>query len=1184
MPTAADIRFAQAAVKAGYLSKEKAQELLQAQKQAEDRPGTKTDFRQVALNAKALSPEQVKALEEALGLGAQPKVKQFGPYLIERKLGQGGMGAVYLATDTRSNTPVAIKVLTGPAATDPEYLVRFQREAAVASGLKHPNIVACFGASVEGKIHYMALEYVDGGDLMGLIREAPLPEPQAQALAAQLADALVAVHAAGIVHRDIKPHNILMTKDGTPKLADLGLAKAEMDHSITQSGIVLGTPHYMSPEQAEGHVKEIDIRSDLYAFGATLYHIVCGKPPFEGPSAMVVLSKHVEEQIPSPKEAVPALSDGLCQIIEKLMAKRKEDRYQTPAELLQDLRLVQQGQPPVSARLAEGASTVRRQALLKAVEARKEAKRHHTKPEAATVAQKKKAPVLIAAGVAAVVLLGVVAVWFSLSPKGGGPGSTGTPGNAGILPASASAAGAAKAQPPSAAKKVPDDSGTTSGKIPDDSGTTNQERPLVVPSSDGSGKAKEALAYVEQYAKEHAEDFREIVSRYEAIQRSAEGTAEGFKAQDEARSWRTKWDEAAKAEFEKRQQAAEAQVQAGRIEEAGKLWNEFPDALATETFKKRVEEQKQRLAEMAKSLADQLSSQAEPLLAKEPETLTEAEIKALMGFQDRAKAPPAGLEESQKEILASLLEKLEACLEAWRNVQAAKAAKAFDDFWDKFSKLVKDRKFGEAEALIAANPSLVAEGAAHPALAGSGEAKEPAEAGTTNKLKEDVRLLKDLFSRAEANLGQLIGKTIRVKGIGVGVTAVRGGTLTVRDIEGGEVSVGPEELEPEELLKLGLASADDPKAASCQEFLFQFFFGRPGKAKAALAKAKAQGVELAFYEERLAELDQGQAKARAEREAAALVSQIESAMKAEKVETAESKLEKLEKEFGQTQAAKANLARLREQLTEAQSRAAAKRNLVFIPAGKFLYGEGANPQEIDLPAFYIGKYEVSNAEWNEFSAWVKKEVEKAEKGDPHRYCYPGYLPDGKELSEAQLKALENMTPEKRRAAVAELGLRGGERAGKSHENQKGGGDFDKANHPVMGVDWYNAWAYCRWRGGRLPTEQEWEKAASWDPKLKRKRAYPWGDRFVARCCNFAGIEDGFAGTCPVNEFPKGVSAYGCHNMAGNVWELCSSWSDKSAQSRVYRGGSWLNEPGESRNGHVDSTRHALGFRLAKSAP
>jgi formylglycine-generating enzyme required for sulfatase activity len=153
-----------------------------------------------------------------------------------------------------------------------------------------------------------------------------------------------------------------------------------------------------------------------------------------------------------------------------------------------------------------------------------------------------------------------------------------------------------------------------------------------------------------------------------------------------------------------------------------------------------------------------------------------------------------------------------------------------------------------------------------------------------------------------------------------------------------------------------------------------------------------------------------------------------------------------------------------------------------------------------------------------------------------------------------LKALEKMTPEKRRAAIEKMGLSGGEPAGKSHENGLRG----QPNHPVASVEWYDAWAYCRWRGGRLPTEQEWEKAASWDPKLKRKRAYPWGDVFVPKFCNSNSPEDGFphGQTCPVNEFPKGVSAYGCHNMAGNADEWCDSWSGAVGSNfRVKRGGS-----------------------------
>jgi serine/threonine-protein kinase len=683
MPHQFDIRFAQAAVKAGILSREQAQELLQAQKTAEDAAGTRLELKDIAVNRKALTPEQVKSLEEGLGLGAQPKIKQFGPYLVQKKIGQGGMGAVFLATDTRVNVPVALKVLSSALGNNPDYLKRFQREAAVASAIKHPNVVACYGIGQEQNIHYMALEYVDGGDVMGIIKQCPVPEARGLGIARQVAEALGAAHAAGIVHRDIKPPNILLMKDGTAKLGDLGLAKAEEDHSVTQTGIAIGTPHYMSPEQANGE-KDLDIRGDIYSFGATLYHIVCGKPPFEGAKAVVVLSKHVHEQIPSPKESVPELSDGICHIIEKCMAKAREDRYQTPGELLEDIRRVQQGQPPATEALALGTSTVRQRALAKTVADRKERRKAGGAPG------RRRLPVPVMIGVAAV-LLGAVGVWLVRGPAAvrKEPAEAGTTNQAGSARFSVSSSSV-----------KPDKSGTTSGESGPESGP-------VVPPSGGSGQGKEALAYVEQYAKEHPEDFREIIARYEAIQQSAKGTTEGFKAQDEAKSWQAKWEEAAKAEFEKRQQTAEAHIQAGRFEEADGLWKGFPEHLATETFRKRVEEEKGKLAELTKSLADQLSAQAEPLLAKEPETLTEAEIKALTGIRDRSKVPPAGLEERQREILSSLLGKVEACLEAYRAAKAAESAKQFDAFWDKFSKLVKDRKFEEAEVLLAAHSRFV---------------------------------------------------------------------------------------------------------------------------------------------------------------------------------------------------------------------------------------------------------------------------------------------------------------------------------------------------------------------------------------------------------------------------------------------------------------------------------------------
>ncbi|MBI2192472.1 MAG: SUMF1/EgtB/PvdO family nonheme iron enzyme [Planctomycetes bacterium] len=190
------------------------------------------------------------------------------------------------------------------------------------------------------------------------------------------------------------------------------------------------------------------------------------------------------------------------------------------------------------------------------------------------------------------------------------------------------------------------------------------------------------------------------------------------------------------------------------------------------------------------------------------------------------------------------------------------------------------------------------------------------------------------------------------------------------------------------------------------------------------------------------------------------------------------------------------------------------------------------------------------------------------------------------MGEKQLVELQKLPVEKRLSAVQKMELLGGEPDGQDHGKRFKG---DPPNHPAVQVDWYDAWSYCRWRGGRLPTEQEWEKAASWSPKLKRKRVYPWGDAFAVKLCNSGSLEDGFEKTCPVDEFSGGVSAYGCYNMAANVWEICASRLGQDASTRVLRGGGWF---GDTEKQCVTSYRWGMGpaaaignvgFRLARDS-
>ena len=1095
-----------------------------------------------------------------------------GEYRIVRKLGEGGMGAVYEAEHTKLKRRVALKVLPQKFVQDSTFLERFHREAQSAAALNHTNIIQLYDIGEDRGHHFFGMELIDGESAQDrLDREGKLSLDWALHIVRGVAEALKYAHERQIIHRDIKPDNIMLTKDGHVKLADLGLAKKVGGDTVgvTQTGAGMGTPYYMAPEQAED-AAHVDHRADIYALGITLLHLLTGKRPYDGDSAYSIIIAHVNKPLPSGEQLGTALLAGVEALIQKMCAKSPEERYQDHDSLLADLERAQAGQPTLASTgsQAELPTLVAAAPNTSAAPAAQETQPSPGLRRRRGPREKPKSGakmwVVGGVGAAALALIAVVA----LSSRR--PSSPGAPGSAGVSPASDSGG---------ASSSVVLRSG---GRIPDDSGTTNEKGPRVVPPSGGRGdpasdsekipdksgttnKEESAIAGMfqeaEKYAQDHAEDYREVIRRFEMVKEQGQGTEYVFKAEDRAKAWRAKWEAAAKAELDKRKTEAEAHIQAGRFDEAAGLWKDFPAALRTETVAASIQEQTEKLEKQLNALAEQLSAQAEPLLSKDAEALTDVEVKTLQAILGRAKAPPAGLEESQREALSSLVEKLEASLEACQSVQAAKMAKAFDDFWDKYEECIKRKAFDEALTLC--ESSLVV-----PPSGGSGEEKEPAEAGTTSKrladhFVGDARLLKDLFATAEANLDQLIGKTIRVSGMGMKVTAVRDGKLVMA--QGAvEMAVGPEKLDPEEMLKLGLAKQTDEKSAAYQKALFQYFYGRPAKAVTALAQAKAKGCDVSFYEERLAELEQGQDKVRAEKGAAALVAQIESAIKGGKLETAESKLEKLEKDFGQTEAAKANLAGLRERLTEAQSKAAAKKNLIFIPAGKFLYGEGAVQQEIDLPAFYIGKYEVSNAEYDESKEWGKKEGEKGERGDPHRFCYPGYLPDGKELSEEQLRSFEKLTPEKRLAAIQKSGLKGGEPGGKSHDNGNAAGDLGKPNHPVVNVDWYDAWSYCRWRGGRLPTEQEWEKAASWDPRLKRKRVYPWGDEFVAKFCNSNAPEDGFPQTCSVDEFSKGVSAYGCFNMAGNVFEWCNSWQGAAGSVRVGRGGSWSHDAGYCR--------------------
>jgi serine/threonine-protein kinase len=265
---------------------------------------------------------------------------QLGDYRLLRRLGQGAMAEVYLAEQISLQRHVALKILKRELANDQTYIQRFQREARAAASLVHPNIVQIHEVGCVDGYYYIAQEYVRGVNLKQYMsRHGPLDARTAVIIMHQVAAALCKAAEQGIIHRDIKPENIMISERGEVKVADFGLARLVSRGDaveLTQAGMTMGTPLYMSPEQIEG--KTLDHRSDIYSFGVTCYQMLAGVPPFQGETALSVAIQHLKKA-PLPLEhRRPDLPPGLCRIVHKMLAKAREDRYQTPWELLQELR------------------------------------------------------------------------------------------------------------------------------------------------------------------------------------------------------------------------------------------------------------------------------------------------------------------------------------------------------------------------------------------------------------------------------------------------------------------------------------------------------------------------------------------------------------------------------------------------------------------------------------------------------------------------------------------------------------------------------------------------------------------------------------------------------------------------------------------------------------------------------
>jgi serine/threonine protein kinase len=302
---------------------------------------------------------------ESSGVGGEPSIssrrapvqvegldlERIGPFLIEGVLGEGSVGKVYLGRHAESGGQAAVKVLRPETAEDEEYLKRFKREARAASRLDHPNLVRMIEAGYDEakELHYIGMEYLSRGSLGEFLKHTPIViERRALEIGRDVCSALTAASEAGIVHRDVKPHNVLFDRQGVAKLADLGMAMDLGDESrITATGVVVGTPLYIAPEQASG--KDLDGRADLYALGLCLYEMLSGKQPFaeDGAPPIEIIVRHLKEELGDVRLVNPQVSDNAAQLVRGLCARDPGERYVNPSAALRDFLLVLDGHPPL---------------------------------------------------------------------------------------------------------------------------------------------------------------------------------------------------------------------------------------------------------------------------------------------------------------------------------------------------------------------------------------------------------------------------------------------------------------------------------------------------------------------------------------------------------------------------------------------------------------------------------------------------------------------------------------------------------------------------------------------------------------------------------------------------------------------------------------------------------------------
>jgi serine/threonine-protein kinase len=310
-----------------------------------------TTLEQLLLEKQFITNTQIERLRKLIR-DSKDSSSQIPGYKILGKLGSGAMAVVYKAKQISLDRTVAVKVLPKKFVQKADYVERFYKEGRLAAKMNHNNIVQAIDVGEVGGLYYFVMEFVEGKTLHDDLAKGKIfKEDEAIDLIMQLVSALGHAHSLGLVHRDVKPKNIMINHEEVVKLADMGLARETSDEKAAEDekGKAFGTPYYIAPEQIRG-LKDIDGRADIYALGATLFHMLTGRVPFEAPAPSEVMKKHLKEALTPPDHINTALTAGISEVIETMMAKSRDERYKNMEEVMEDLRAVRSGQPPLIAR------------------------------------------------------------------------------------------------------------------------------------------------------------------------------------------------------------------------------------------------------------------------------------------------------------------------------------------------------------------------------------------------------------------------------------------------------------------------------------------------------------------------------------------------------------------------------------------------------------------------------------------------------------------------------------------------------------------------------------------------------------------------------------------------------------------------------------------------------------------